>query len=54
MLPTHPLLVQRLRKSLAITLLTLWVLLGLLRGSLYLFTKLRIEVFWVRLMTEQV
>jgi hypothetical protein len=35
-LTTHPLLVSRLRKSWAITSLTLWVLLGLLRGSLYL------------------
>jgi hypothetical protein len=36
MLTTHPLLVQRLRKSWAIPPLTLWVLLGLLRGSIYL------------------
>jgi hypothetical protein len=36
MLTTHPLLVQRLRKSWATPPLTLWVLLGLLRGSLYL------------------
>jgi hypothetical protein len=35
MLTTHPLLVSRLRKSRAIPPLTLWVLLGLLRGSLY-------------------
>jgi len=35
MLTTHPLLVQRLRKSWAIPPLTLWVLLGLLQGSLY-------------------
>jgi hypothetical protein len=35
MLTTHPLLVPRLRKSWAIPPLTLWVLLGLLRGSLY-------------------
>jgi hypothetical protein len=35
MLTTHPLLVQRLRKSWAIPTLTLWVLLGLLRGSPY-------------------
>jgi hypothetical protein len=35
MLTTHPLLVPRLRKSRAIPPLTLWVLLGLLRGSLY-------------------
>jgi hypothetical protein len=39
MLTTHPLLVPRLRKSLAIFLLTLRVLLGLLRGSLYLYFK---------------
>jgi hypothetical protein len=36
MLTTHPLLVPRLRKSWAIPPLTLWVFLGLLRGSLYL------------------
>ena len=36
MLTTHPLLVPRLRKSCAIPPLTLWVLLGLLRDSLYL------------------
>jgi hypothetical protein len=36
MLTTNPLLVPRLRKSWAITQLTLWVLLGQLRGSLYL------------------
>jgi hypothetical protein len=35
-LTTHPLLVPRLRKSWAIPPLTLWVLLGLLRGSLLL------------------
>jgi hypothetical protein len=35
MLTTHPLLVPRLRKNWAIPPLTLWVLLGLLRGSLY-------------------
>jgi hypothetical protein len=34
MLTTHPILVLRLRKSWAIPPLTLWVLLGLLRGSL--------------------
>jgi hypothetical protein len=34
---THPLLAPRLRKSWAIPPLTLWVLLGLLRGSLYPF-----------------
>jgi hypothetical protein len=33
MLTTHPLLVPRLRKSSAIPPLTLWVFLGLLRGS---------------------
>jgi hypothetical protein len=33
MLTTHPLLVPRLRKSWAVPPLTLWVLLGLLRGS---------------------
>jgi hypothetical protein len=38
MLTTHPLLVPRLRKSRAIPSLTLWVLLGLLLGSLYPFT----------------
>jgi hypothetical protein len=37
MLTTHPLLVPRLRKSWAISPLTLWFLLGLLRGSLYLY-----------------
>jgi len=37
MLTTHPLLVPSLRKSWAIPPLTLWVLLGLLRGSLYLY-----------------
>jgi hypothetical protein len=40
MLTTHPLLVLRLRKSWAIHPLTLWVLLGLLRGSLYLYLTL--------------
>jgi hypothetical protein len=35
MLTTYPLLVPRLRKSWAIPPLTIWVLLGLLRGSLY-------------------
>jgi hypothetical protein len=35
MLTTHPLLVSRLRKSWATPPLTLWVLLGLLLGSLY-------------------
>jgi len=35
MLTTHPLLVPRLRKSCAVPPLTLWVLLGLLRGSLF-------------------
>ena len=38
MLTTHPVLVPRLRKSWAIPPLNLWVLLGLLRGSLYPFT----------------
>ena len=37
MLTTHPLLVPRLRKSWAIPPLTPWVLLGLLRGYLYLY-----------------
>ena len=37
MLTTHPLIVPRLRKSWAIPPLTLWVLLGLLRGPLYLY-----------------
>ena len=36
MLTTHPLLVPRLRKSRAVPPLTPWVLLGLLRGYLYL------------------
>jgi hypothetical protein len=36
-LTTHPLLVLRLRKSWAIPPLTLWFLLGLLWGSLYLY-----------------
>jgi hypothetical protein len=35
MLTTQPLLVPRLRKSWALPPLTLWVLLGLLRGSIY-------------------
>jgi hypothetical protein len=35
MLTTHPLLVPKLRKSWAIIPITLWVLLGLLRGSLF-------------------
>jgi hypothetical protein len=39
MLTTHPLIVPRLRKSWAITPLTLWVLLGLLRGYLYLYSN---------------
>ena len=43
MLTTHTLLVPRLRKSWAIPPLTLWVLLGLLRGSLYLFITLKHE-----------
>jgi hypothetical protein len=37
MLTTYPLLVPRLSKSWAIPPLTLWVLLDLLRGSLYLY-----------------
>ena len=37
MLTTKPLLVLRLRKSRAIPPLTLWVILSLLRGSLYLY-----------------
>jgi hypothetical protein len=41
MLTTHPLLVPRLRKSWAIPPLTLWVLLGLLRGSLFTLPSLR-------------
>jgi len=41
MLTTHTLLVPRLRKSWAIPPLTLWVLQGLLRGSLYLYLYLR-------------
>jgi hypothetical protein len=45
MLTTHPLLVPRLRKSRAIPPLTLWVLLGLLRGSLYLYLYLK-ETAW--------
>jgi hypothetical protein len=36
MLTTHPLLAPRLRK-------TLWVLLGLLRGSLYSFYNIKTE-----------
>jgi len=36
MLTTQPLLVPRLRNSWAITPLIIWVLMGLLRGSLYL------------------
>jgi hypothetical protein len=40
MLTTHPLLVPRLRKSWAISPLTLWVLLGLLRGSIYRYSFL--------------
>jgi hypothetical protein len=36
MLTTHPLLVPRLRKSWAVPPLTLWVLLGLLRISLFI------------------
>jgi hypothetical protein len=44
MLFTNPLLVPRLRKSWAIPPLTLWVLLGLLRGSLYLYLYLLLYV----------
>jgi len=40
MLTTHPFLVPRLRKSWAIPPLTQWVLMGLLRGSLYLYPYL--------------
>jgi hypothetical protein len=43
MLTTHRLLVPRLRKSWAILPLTLWVLLGLLRGSLYLNCYFKLE-----------
>jgi hypothetical protein len=49
MLTTHPLLVPRLRKSWAILPLTLWVLLGLLRGSLYLFTVAYTQLVWDRI-----
>jgi hypothetical protein len=59
MLTTHRLLVPRLRKSWAIPPLTLWVLLGLLRGSLYhirgfcqypeiVTTIPQIQTFWSR------
>jgi hypothetical protein len=48
MLTTHPLLVPRLRKSWAIPLLTLWVLLGLLRGSLYPFIMCCCRSLWPR------
>ena len=40
--PHNPLLVLRLRKSWAITPLTLWALLGLLRGSLYLYYTMEV------------
>jgi hypothetical protein len=40
MLTTHPLLVPTLRKSWTIPPLALWVLLGLLRGFLYLYSFL--------------
>jgi hypothetical protein len=51
MLTTHPLLVPRLRKSWAIPPLTLWVLLCLLRGSLYpLYLHfLLLYTAWIRL-----
>jgi hypothetical protein len=39
MMTTHPLLVPRLRNGWAIPPLTLWVLLGLLQGSLYLYLR---------------
>jgi hypothetical protein len=45
MLNTHPLLVPRLRKSWAIPPLTLWVLLGLLRGSLYTYIYIYIYIY---------
>jgi hypothetical protein len=51
MLTTHPFLVPRLRKSWAIPPLTLWVLLGLLQGSLYLYFTSNINSFckqWMR------
>jgi len=40
MLTTHPLQVPRLRKSWSVPPLTLWVLLGVLRSSFYLFLLL--------------
>jgi hypothetical protein len=43
MLNIHPLLVPRLRKSWAVPPLTLWVLLGPLRGALYLYLTLQIK-----------
>jgi hypothetical protein len=46
MLTTHPLLVPRLRKSWAIPPLTLWVVLGLLRGSLYLYPNNNLTSFF--------
>jgi hypothetical protein len=48
MLTTHPLLVPRLRKSWAIPPLTLWVLLGLLRSSLYLYPELREDKIYLK------
>jgi hypothetical protein len=45
MLTTYPLLVPRVRKSSAIPPLTLWVLLGLLWGSLYLHVYIYIYIY---------
>jgi hypothetical protein len=42
MLNAHPLLVLRLRKSCAIPPLTLWIFRGLLRGSLYCFSVMKL------------
>jgi len=50
MLNTHPLLVPRLRKSWAIPPLTLCFLLGLLRGSIYLYLYLYFMLFTYWLM----
>jgi hypothetical protein len=52
MLTTHPLLVLRLRKSSAIPPLTLWVLLGLLRGSLYLYICSLMIIFIPQVLTN--
>jgi hypothetical protein len=49
MLTTHPLLVPRLRKSWAIPPFTLRVLLGLLRGSFFLFFQYK---YFVRFMKQ--